>query len=201
MKLTGTPAQLKLFAAFSDLLSQMPMTRISITHLVNAAGVNRSTFYLYYVDLPAFIKDLEDRLLVHIEEGADKRLQSAIKATIVSPDPQSVYPVFLDLTQSIADNFELFKELTAEDGDHRFADKLQLTLTEILFSNLEEALENKTFFEDIPADYAMPIFFSSILTIILHWLHKKKPESAQEVAKLITKSRYVEPYKLFRKGE
>lgn len=201
MKLTGTPAQLKMFAALSKLLNQKPTVQVSITAIVKTAGVSRSTFYLYYSDLPAFFKDLQDRLLAHVEKAQDDHLKSAINATAISPDFENAYPVFFALTKAVQDNFMLFKGLTEQKESRQFIEAFQFSLSETLFSNLTENMENKEFFDGIPSDYAMPMFFSSILIIILHWLHKKNPESAQVIARLITRSRYVAPYELFKKAD
>ncbi|MCH4170283.1 MAG: TetR family transcriptional regulator C-terminal domain-containing protein [Lactobacillus sp.] len=198
MNLTGTPAQLKMFEALGVLLNQLPMHQVSITEIIKTAGVSRSTFYLYYTDFSAFIQDLENRLLKHVDQTQKRDLKSAINATAISPDFNTAYPVFLALVKGIEDNFPLFKALTEQDNSRQFIETFQLSLSETLFANLEENMENKAFFQGIPADYAMPIFFSTILTIILHWLHKKNPEPAAIVARLITRSRYVAPYELFK---
>ncbi len=199
MKITGTPAQLKMFVAFGKLLQSRPINQVSITSIIKAASINRSTFYLYYSDIDAFVNDLENRLLDYISDKQSDQLRIAIEATSREPSFDNAYPVFLSITRSIKDNFQLFQALTSPNGDSAFIEKLELSMGSTLFANLSEVEENEEFFAGVPADYAVPMFFSSILTVIKHWLKKDKPESAEFVAKLITRTRYVSPYQLFKR--
>ena len=46
-------------AALADLLQEKPLEKITVTDVVNRAGINRGTFYAHYQDIP----DVIDRLI------------------------------------------------------------------------------------------------------------------------------------------
>ena len=44
--------------AFADLLQEKPLDRITVTDVVQRAGINRGTFYAHYADIPDVIDHL-----------------------------------------------------------------------------------------------------------------------------------------------
>lgn len=61
-----------LMDAFKILAGKKPLARISVSEITKLTGVTRSTFYNHYVDMPAFIDAMEDRIveeIFHIMKG------------------------------------------------------------------------------------------------------------------------------------
>ncbi|ANZ61495.1 hypothetical protein AYR62_08525 [Secundilactobacillus paracollinoides] len=199
--LTGTPMQQRLYETFAEMLKTKQVSEISVVALTKQAGVSRGTFYMYYADIPHFVDQLERTLFMHLGRAHADNLQTAIKATALAPNPEIAYPIFEKLMATINDYYPLFRGLSGPNGDPHFWKMFETEMTSSLFSALPETLENTLYLDDIPVDYVMPIFMSSILTIIRHWLLKINPEPYQEVAKIITESRYVEPYNLFKASD
>lgn len=52
--------------AFLELLDEAPAKKLNIADVCRRADVNRSTFYTYYTDLSALLKDIEDDTIAHI---------------------------------------------------------------------------------------------------------------------------------------
>ena len=59
--------------AFLDLLREKPFTQITVTELVKKAGINRTTFYKHYLDVPDLLGKIEDQLLVGLKTLVSER--------------------------------------------------------------------------------------------------------------------------------
>ena len=59
-------------SAFLELVQQQDMSLISISSLVDRAGITRSTFYMYYDSVTAVRDDIEDEIIRHIEKIMDE---------------------------------------------------------------------------------------------------------------------------------
>lgn len=59
-------------SAFLELVQQQDMSLISISSLVDRAGITRSTFYMYYDSVAAVRDDIEDEIIGHIEKIMDE---------------------------------------------------------------------------------------------------------------------------------
>lgn len=59
-------------------LRQMPLQRISVTKLCEAADINRSTFYQHYTDIYALLRDIEEDLLTETDRLCKRILQASL---------------------------------------------------------------------------------------------------------------------------
>ncbi len=55
-------------AALADLLHEKPLDKITVTDVVNRAGINRGTFYAHYADIPDVINHLIQQTFANIQE-------------------------------------------------------------------------------------------------------------------------------------
>ncbi len=55
-------------AALADLLQEKPLDKITVTDVVNRAGINRGTFYAHYTDIPDVINHLIQQLFANIQD-------------------------------------------------------------------------------------------------------------------------------------
>ena len=54
--------------ALADLLQEKPLEKITVTDVVNRAGINRGTFYAHYADIPDVIQHLIQQAFSSIQE-------------------------------------------------------------------------------------------------------------------------------------
>ena len=55
--------------ALADLLQEKPLDKITVTDVVNRAGINRGTFYAHYADIPDVINHLIQNTFSKIREA------------------------------------------------------------------------------------------------------------------------------------
>lgn len=60
--------------SFLELLSEKPVSKITVTELCQKAQINRATFYKHYMDVPDLLEKLEENLFEQIREsfGSEK---------------------------------------------------------------------------------------------------------------------------------
>ncbi len=58
--------------AFRILAGRKELDKISVSEITKLTGVTRSTFYNHYVDMPAFIDSMEEKILAEIFELMEK---------------------------------------------------------------------------------------------------------------------------------
>ena len=61
--------------AFEELIKQKPFDKISVNEIADLANINRSTFYLHYVDKYALLDEYIDELLKDLYEQSGVLLQ------------------------------------------------------------------------------------------------------------------------------
>lgn len=193
-----TEKQQALFRALGILLRTVPLKRITVAALVQEAGVSRGTFYRVANGMPGFLDATKRMLADSVAERFTEPLARAVADAARAPHPRVAYPAFLALTRTIDTQRDLFRGLAAPSGDSAFMTWLASLLANILAGVLQGTATNRRYFAGVPADYAIPMFQSTVVVILTHWLRKQSPESPERVALLITRSRYLPPYALFR---
>jgi AcrR family transcriptional regulator len=186
----------KMFSTVPKLLTTTPIFKLTVTMVVKAAKVSRGSFYSHFQDIYDFIHAFEDALIKQATVS-QQVLDQGIQAAFVHPDPRNAYPTYLELTTNINAQLTSFQALLGPNGDPQFLDQFQAGLIDNLLATTEQAPLNHQYFQSIPADYAMPIYFSGVLAIIRHWLTKDHPETPEVVANIIVQSRYTAAYNLF----
>jgi AcrR family transcriptional regulator len=103
--------------AFTDLLMEKPIQKISIKELCEKAGINRGTFYLHYTDIFDLLEKTETQLLIEFKaalypmlaaEGSDITSLKITKSTF----------------QCIKDNADICIVTLGPNGDKEFAEKI-----------------------------------------------------------------------------
>ena len=57
--------------AFFSLLAEKNLGRITVTELIKRAGINRSTFYKHYLDIPDLMEKTEEQMLLFLREQVE----------------------------------------------------------------------------------------------------------------------------------
>lgn len=55
--------------ALADLLQEKPLDKLTVTDIINRAGINRGTFYAHYKDIPDLIDHLIQEMFLRITEA------------------------------------------------------------------------------------------------------------------------------------
>ena len=86
--------------AFTALLRQKPIQKISVKELCAAAGIHRGTFYTHYTDIYDLLRKMEEEMLHDLQQALQPLL-----------DPSTKAPTLLEITvgifQCLKDNADL----------------------------------------------------------------------------------------------
>ena len=112
--------------SFSELLQKKDFEKITVTEIVNRAGLNRGTFYAHYrntVDvLEEIEKDVSEQILFFFSSYKDSIIENPT-------------PFLRNITKYLQKDFEFYRRLIcAKVGDH-FIDKLKEFFIKIVIEN------------------------------------------------------------------
>lgn len=68
-------------AALADLLQEKPLDTITVSDVVRQAGINRSTFYAHYIDIPDVIAHLIDETFACLRDEVFSQTDQLVDAT------------------------------------------------------------------------------------------------------------------------
>lgn len=89
-------------AALADLLQEKPLEKITVTEVVNRAGINRGTFYAHYTDIPDVVNHLVQQAFSAIQEALTEPSSSFAEAAhILMARIQSILEEDLPFFQKI----------------------------------------------------------------------------------------------------
>lgn len=92
--------------AFTRLLQQKPLEKISVKELCDMSGINRSTFYLHYRDLRDMYEQLEEDLYRTFEEKLERFIKEEGKwyEYLLSSKERPTISIFLETFHFIEEN-------------------------------------------------------------------------------------------------
>lgn len=156
--------------AFILLLSKNNLNDISVSQLTKTAGINRSTFYLHYIDKEDFLQQLKEETTKDIAEILERK----------KGNPQTALEEVLTY---FAENISLFSQI-AQKHEFSFADNVRSFINGVIEGTPSSVpIIVETF--KMPKRYAINMFVSGFIGVITEWLIKGAQESPQELTKII----------------
>lgn len=167
-------SQFKIEKAFIELIQSKDISKISVTELVKKAGVNRSTFYVNYMD----IYDLADK----------------IRENMYS-DLLKLYSEERIEHKHSYDYLKLFKHIKENQLYYNTMFKLNFNFTDYCtnFFSKDDAI--KYLGTDKNLEYHIEFFKSGISAVIKMWLNnncKETPDELIDIIKLEYKGKILE---------
>jgi AcrR family transcriptional regulator len=162
------------------LMKEKSILDISIKEICEAAGLSRSTFYIYYRDHYDLLRQIEEQTFIE----ADKIIQPYAKI-IKKPGSREIAAIFQDTFQFIANNSNSIQILLSENGDSGFQKKFFRKGIECL-GQFTEAFGAKL--QDKKAvEYGSVFLISGVLSLVQEWLKNGMDIPVPEMAKIVTK--------------
>ena len=152
--------------ALAKLLLEKRFEEISVSDLTKTAGINRGTFYLHYVDKCETL----DELLAILNDDS------------LFSDSRTVIIQCLDY---IRKNFEFIYAISKSSSSD-----FSKTIKDFIYSFLLTIPDFKDIlvsYYEIPYQYALEVYLSSIESIISLWVSNGGIESSEEVTDIILK--------------
>ena len=156
----------KISKVFITLLQTKEITEISVTDICKLAKINRSTFYVNYLD----IYDLKDKIGQDLEK-----------------DVFSLYQEERDTKHNSNNFLKLFKHI--KDNQIFYKTYFKLKMDQNLITQEYDYQLSKELYDDKYIDYHMEFFKAGLNAIIKKWLSNGCKESPEEIESIL-KSEY-----------
>ena len=156
----------KISKVFITLLQTKEITEISVTDICKLAKINRSTFYVNYLD----IYDLADKIGQDLEQ-----------------DVFSLYQEERDTNHNSNNFLKLFKHI--KDNQIFYQTYFKLKMDQNLITQEYDYQLSKELYDDKYIDYHMEFFKAGLNAIIKKWLSNGCKESPEEIEHIL-KSEY-----------
>ena len=157
----------KISKVFINLLQKKEITEISVTDICKLAKINRSTFYVNYLD----IYDLADKIGQDLEQ-----------------DVFSLYQEERDTNHNSNNFLKLFKHI--KDNQIFYKTYFKLKMDQNLITQEYDYQLSKELYDDKYIDYHMEFFKAGLNAIIKKWLDNGCKESPEEIESIL-KSEYL----------
>ena len=165
---TTTKSDIK--EAFIQLLATRNLEDITISQLTKKAGVNRSTFYLHYLDKQDFLEQLKEETITTVR-------MILRKETFY---PKEALEAILSYFQ---ENSAFFAEI-AKNPSFRFADNIR----SFILGMIESTPRSRPFIVaayQMPERYAITMYVSGLTGLIVDWIINGTQESPKQLTKII----------------
>ena len=156
--------------AFLELLRQKPYEKITVTDIVTAADINRSTFYAHYPDVRGLVEEIVGEAINHSTELAD-----SLNIREFLSDPM---PFLRELTSYGTDNQELYTLLCRSEFAQRQMEQLKRTL-------IDSSMHSPAFPESVRSSTEFRIhisfFVGGVLSLYVMWLQGELDCSVEDI--------------------
>lgn len=163
---------------FLELMEEKGFAKLNVQNLVERAEINRSTFYLHYVDKFDLLNKLEDDLLAGI-----RNIALDIPVNVIASrgfEDERVFSGMLRIAQYIQENRRIFTLLMSENGDPAFTSKLGKFIKSVWYE--KKVLDMLT----IPQQYALAAVVGIMSSLISEWLKSGLRETPEDYMRIVT---------------
>lgn len=164
--------------AFMELLKEKSFEKITVTDIVKAAEINRSTFYAHYPDVLGLIEEIQIEVVDYTQkvlEGID------FKDFLENPKP-----LLNEIVKMTVENNELYRLL----ADSNIAVKQLTSIKKILIERTLKTIEIPGVADDsLEKEFMVRFFLDGVVDIYIEWLNDEidcsLDEITEELAKMI----------------
>ena len=174
---------LRMDQAFLDLLEKKDMEYITVKEICEAAGVNRSTFYLHYETIGDLLAEsmqyMNDQFLAHMKLRTDvfiSRIQECPLDELYLVTPHFLTPYL----EYIAQNKRLFRTALKNSGSLGLA-KTYSRMTTHVFAPILKRFQ----IQEEDQNYLLAFYIHGLMAIISEWLKNDCTDSISHVSAIM----------------
>lgn len=161
--------------AFTELLKEKPLDKITVADIVRRADINRGTFYAHYSDVRAVIGQIEDEIIAKMLEIADN---AGYKDFCTDP-----LPALLRVSKTLEENADFYRTLVNSNGSGLFMMRLMDVYVEHMMSDASIPEEVKT----SPSFIAMVQYYAGgVINTYAAWFRDKIPLTLDEISLMLS---------------
>jgi AcrR family transcriptional regulator len=172
-------------SALIQLVEQKDLSQVSVSDVVEAAGVSRSTFYDHYRD----VHELAEAACTSMIDTLIESLPVLDPGLIETPEnPEGS---LLDFFTNLAEHAGLYRSLLGPQGSARVIDHIRRRITAAVYVAVRladatdgEAPADTLSSSDIPHDVPAAFIAGSLVGVATDWLQRGCPRTPAEMAAL-----------------
>ena len=161
----------KIRNSFWQLYCENGISTVSVCQVAKKAGVNRSTFYQYFIDIYDVLEQIENSLLDDLTEDLKNEINKGL--------PNSLKDLSVNSAHIFAKYSDYLVHLLGYNGDPRFSKKLQGVFLPLI-KNVIGLDESEQYFE-----YIVTFSFSSIINMLTHWYESGQKLTYEELTNVM----------------
>lgn len=154
------------------LIEEKSINQITVTELTDLADVNRSTFYLYYSDVPDMMEKIQNEIYDIVNRTAINKVSEFSSA-------DDFYNYIVGILRLCKENYEIFRFVTRNECNNGLAQRIQLSVRNVVPDSA------KGFSHDDPRYYLTTFALSGAVAVILDWINDGVLISCEELAEFL----------------
>ena len=158
--------------AFSQLLTQKALHKITVQEIADKADINRVTFYKHYLDVYDLYDKIEEEILIELG------------LIILQLDELGSEKLFSSLIEYIYDNKNIFKMMFSPNGTNRLRDRFS-KLIEGLFRKFVSEQQNRNLNDDKISYYSC-YRSQGCIAIIERWVLNDFSEPKELITEIVS---------------
>ncbi|WP_192929838.1 TetR/AcrR family transcriptional regulator [Alkaliphilus serpentinus] len=149
--------------AFWELYKEKKIEKITVKDITMKAGFNRSTFYVYFIDVYDVLNQIEEDVMPGMEHIPPT-------GQVQSPSPDFMG----DLITIYEKNSEYFSVLLSEKGDPAFTVRMKNLFKDMMKESMKDLLNKGDVIDELELDYALEFFTGATISVVKHWYDSGK---------------------------
>ena len=114
-------------AAYTELLKEKDLSKITVTDIITRADLNRATFYAHYPDVRGVTEEIENEI---IEKMLEVLKEFEYKNFFRNPKP-----LLLNLSRYLEEDVDFYRILVRANGSEIFMEKLKKIFTDYMIND------------------------------------------------------------------
>ncbi len=113
--------------AYTLLLKEKDLSKITVTDIVNRADINRATFYAHYPDVRGVTEEIENEIIT--------KMLDVLKEFEFTNFFRNPTPLLLKLSRYLEEDAEFYRILIKANGSEMFMEKLKKCFTDFMLND------------------------------------------------------------------
>ena len=172
--------------AYTALLKEKDLSKITVTDIVNRADINRATFYAHYPDVRGVTEEIENEIIAKMMD-----VLKNFKFTNFFRNPA---PLLLQLSRYLEEDADFYRLLIRANGSEIFMENLKKIFTDYMLNNSDIPDEMR---HSKMVNLRVRYFAGGIVNLYKQWFRGDLDCTLNDIAMEISKLLQLEAKELF----
>ncbi len=175
--------------AYTELLKEKGLQKITVTDIVTRADINRATFYAHYPDVRGVTEEIENEII--------EKMLGVLQEFQFTNFFRNPAPLLLKISRYLEEDAEFYRTLIEANGSEIFMEKLKAIFSKHMLndSDIPEYMRHtKT------VELRVAYFAGGIVNLYKQWFRGELDCSLNDIAMEVSKLLQLEAQELFGNG-